>query len=222
MRSLSPTDAERLRLAFQRCRDMEGTLNQQLQAYADAGREIFPAYGEAVDRLVARLNQNGGGENAPHPGEAMPDFVLPNENGRLVMETDVTTGRPELPTPPGDYHIFYKQSPYEMISPWPPWSPYYYNPAWVQYVLEFLQGGYFLHDAPWRTWLLLAGRGLTHREDVGRGQLGALVRDGGAGHVLGCCGADYRRRRADLLYWRKRDPGAGRAGRHRPERLQRE
>ena len=84
MRSLSPTDAERLRLAFQRCRDMEGTLNQQLQAYADAGREIFPAYGEAVDRLVARLNQNGGGENAPHPGEAMPDFVLPNENGRLV------------------------------------------------------------------------------------------------------------------------------------------
>ena len=84
MTSLSPADAERLRLAFQRCRDMEGTLNQQLRAYADAGREIFPAYGEAVDRLVARLNENGGGENAPRPGEVMPNFMLPDEQGRLV------------------------------------------------------------------------------------------------------------------------------------------
>lgn len=84
MTSLSTTDAERLKLAFQRCRDMEGTLNEQLRAYADAGRDIFPAYGEAVDRLVARLGENGGGENAPHPGEEMPPFLLPDENGRLV------------------------------------------------------------------------------------------------------------------------------------------
>ncbi len=84
MTSLSPADAERLKLAFQRCRDMEGTLNEQLRAYADAGREIFPAYGAAVDRLVARLNQNGGGENAPRPGDAMPPFMLPDEQGRLV------------------------------------------------------------------------------------------------------------------------------------------
>ena len=55
MTSLSPANAERLKLAFQECRDMEGTLNEQLQAYAAAGREYFPAYGEAVDRLVARI-----------------------------------------------------------------------------------------------------------------------------------------------------------------------
>jgi peroxiredoxin len=84
MTLLSPADAERLRLAFQRCREMEGTLNEQLQAYAAAGREIFPAYGEAVDRLVIRVNENGGGENAPRPGEPLPPFVLPDENGRLV------------------------------------------------------------------------------------------------------------------------------------------
>jgi peroxiredoxin len=84
MTSLSPADAERLKLAFQRCRDMEGTLNEQLRAYAQAGREIFPAYGEAVDRLVVRLNENGGGENAPRPGEAMPPFMLPDDTGRLV------------------------------------------------------------------------------------------------------------------------------------------
>jgi peroxiredoxin len=82
--TLSPAHAERLKEAFQQCRDMEGTLREQLEAYAAAGREIFPAYGEAVDRLVARLNENGGGENAPRPGEVMPPFLLPDETGRLV------------------------------------------------------------------------------------------------------------------------------------------
>jgi peroxiredoxin len=84
MTSLSPADAERLKLAFQRCREMDGTLSEQLQAYAAAGREIFPAYGEAVDRLVVRINENGGGGNAPRPGEPMPPFILPDESGRLV------------------------------------------------------------------------------------------------------------------------------------------
>ncbi|MGX4773116.1 peroxiredoxin-like family protein [Bradyrhizobium guangdongense] len=84
MTSLSPGDAERLRAAFQRCRDMDGTLNEQLRAYADASREVFPAYGEAVDRLVARLGGNGGGETAPRPGDPMPPFMLPDESGRLV------------------------------------------------------------------------------------------------------------------------------------------
>ena len=84
MTQLSPANAERLRLAFERCRDMEGTLSEQLQTYASAGRDIFPAYSEAVDRLVVRLKENGGGENAPRPGEIMPPFMLPDETGRLV------------------------------------------------------------------------------------------------------------------------------------------
>lgn len=84
MPSLSPADAEQLRLAFQRCRDMDGTLNEQLRAYADASRAVFPAYGEAVDRLVARLGGNGGGDTAPRPGDPMPPFMLPDEGGRLV------------------------------------------------------------------------------------------------------------------------------------------
>jgi len=82
--TLSPANAERLKQAFLQCRDMEGSLREQLEAYAAAGREIFPAYGEAVDRLVARLNENGGGENAPRPGEVMPPFLLPDSGGRLV------------------------------------------------------------------------------------------------------------------------------------------
>ncbi len=89
MTSLSPDNAERLKLAFQACRDMEGTLNEQLEAYAAAGREFFPAYGEAVDRLVARIHENGGGENAPRPGNAMPPFILPDVTGRLVSLTSL-------------------------------------------------------------------------------------------------------------------------------------
>jgi peroxiredoxin len=84
MTQLSPANAERLKLAFQRCRDMEGTLSDRLEAYAAAGRDIFPAYSEAVDRLVVRLKENGGGENAPRPGEIMPPFMLPDESGWLV------------------------------------------------------------------------------------------------------------------------------------------
>jgi peroxiredoxin len=82
--TLSSVNAERLKQAFEQCRELEGSLRDRLEAYAAAGREIFPAYGEAVDRLVGRLNENGGGENAPRPGEVMPPFLLPDETGRLV------------------------------------------------------------------------------------------------------------------------------------------
>jgi peroxiredoxin len=84
MNALSPADAERLRQALLRCQEMEGTLGEQLDAYALAGREIFPAYSLAVDRLAERIRENGGGESAPRPGETMPPFVLPDEAGRLV------------------------------------------------------------------------------------------------------------------------------------------
>lgn len=71
---------------------------------------------------------------------------------QLFLETDVTTGRPELPTPPGHYTIFDKRSPYKFVSPWPYGSPYWYPDAWVNWAMEFIQGGYYLHDAPWRSW----------------------------------------------------------------------
>ncbi len=94
MTSLSPADAERLKLAFQRCRDMDGTLNEQLRAYANASRDVFPAYGEAVDRLVTRLNGGGGGDTAPRPGDAMPSFMLPDESGRLVALSSLLESGP--------------------------------------------------------------------------------------------------------------------------------
>ena len=67
-------------------------------------------------------------------------------------------------------------------------------------------------DPEWRTWLLLAGRGLRRREDMGRCQLGPVPGDGAAGHVLGGRRPDDRRRRADLL------PRASRASCRWPSR----
>lgn len=57
MTSLSPADAERLTLAFQKCRDMPGTLREQLDAYAAAGREIFPAYAEATKMAAQKMRR---------------------------------------------------------------------------------------------------------------------------------------------------------------------
>jgi len=76
--------AQRLQQAFEACRDMDGTLKERLKAYAKISHQVLPEYGEAVDRLVARIHENAGGENSPRPGEPMPPFVLPDETGTLV------------------------------------------------------------------------------------------------------------------------------------------
>lgn len=69
---------------------------------------------------------------------------------KLALQTYVTTGNPALPTPTGQFQVLGRYHPYEFISPWPPGSQYYYAPSWVNWALLFRQGGYFLHDAPWR------------------------------------------------------------------------
>jgi lipoprotein-anchoring transpeptidase ErfK/SrfK len=74
------------------------------------------------------------------------------QDGTSVLTTYVATGRPQLPTPPGVYHIFARYAPYKMISPWPTSSPYWYPPSWTNWAMEFAGGGYFIHDAPWRSW----------------------------------------------------------------------
>jgi peroxiredoxin len=76
--------SEQLDEAFVQCRDMDASLAERLQAFADAVRRLGPHFQEAVDGLVARLRQHDVGENAPKPGEAMPNFVLPDETGQLV------------------------------------------------------------------------------------------------------------------------------------------
>lgn len=75
---------EALEEAFRQCRDMEASLGERLDSLAQAVRTLSPPFGDAVDRLVTRLQQSGAGQNAPQVGEPMPPFHLPDEAGRVV------------------------------------------------------------------------------------------------------------------------------------------
>jgi peroxiredoxin len=76
--------AEALEEAFVQCRDMDASLAERLQAFADAVTRLGPSFQDAVDRLVTRLKEHEVGETAPKPGEPMPFFILPDETGHLV------------------------------------------------------------------------------------------------------------------------------------------
>lgn len=81
--------SELLDEAYVECRDMDASLAERLQAFADTVRRYVPQFQDAVDRLVARLKNFDVGENAPKPGETMPPFVLPDEGGQLVSLKDL-------------------------------------------------------------------------------------------------------------------------------------
>jgi peroxiredoxin len=48
-----------------------------------------PEFAAAVDQLIDRLRRAGAGDSAPKPGEPMPGFVLPDENGDRVSLDDL-------------------------------------------------------------------------------------------------------------------------------------
>ena len=68
--------SEALEEAFIQSRDMDASLAERLQAFADAVRRLGPHFQDAVDRLVSPApNEHDVGESAPRPGEPMPSFV---------------------------------------------------------------------------------------------------------------------------------------------------
>jgi peroxiredoxin len=75
------------------CRDMDASVNERLSCYAEAVRRFAPPFAAAVDRMVDRLKTAGAGEAAPQPGDPMPPFVLPDEDGHIVsLEALLKTG----------------------------------------------------------------------------------------------------------------------------------
>jgi peroxiredoxin len=72
------------RTLFEECRDMDASLNERLHAFSEGARKMNAAFAEAVDRLILRLKQSGAGEAAPHRGDLMPPFMLPDDQGHLV------------------------------------------------------------------------------------------------------------------------------------------
>src|SRR5215831_19253779 len=86
--------AEALEEAFQHCRDMDASLSERLDSLAQAVRRLSPPFADAVDRLVARLQQCGAGESAPHVGEPLPPFQLPDEAGHVVSLDELLSKGP--------------------------------------------------------------------------------------------------------------------------------
>src|SRR5579883_2607276 len=78
--------------------------------------------------------------------------MIAYQGDKVFVDTLVTTGGPELPTPTGTFHILGKYSPFTFKSPWPKSSPYWYPDSPTRYAMLFDNDGYFIHDAPWRSW----------------------------------------------------------------------
>lgn len=121
------------------------------------------------------------------------------QNGALVFTFTVETGRPELPTPTGIYHIFLKNCSdlrwtnnyaptashnvncaehngdgHQAVftSPWPVGSPNWYAPTHINYALEFKEGGFYLHDAWWHV-LFGPGGNVPHQLPDGSWETGS-------------------------------------------------
>lgn len=72
------------------------------------------------------------------------------DHGKLVHANLVTTGSPDLPSPPGIHCIFSQQYHIIFKSPFPKGSPHYYKDTPVNYAMLYSNYGYFLHDGWWR------------------------------------------------------------------------
>lgn len=121
------------------------------------------------------------------------------QDGALAFTFTVETGRPELPTPAGVYHIFLKTCSdlrwtsnsgptashnvncpqhngdgYQAMftSPWPKSSPNWYAPTHINYALEFREGGFYLHDAWWHA-LFGPGANVPHQLPNGTWETGS-------------------------------------------------
>ena len=86
--------ADIIETSTEKCRNMDAPLSRRLQAFAEDVREVSPGFADTVDRMVARLEASGVGQSAPTPGEAMPDFLLPDQDGNLIGLTDLLGGGP--------------------------------------------------------------------------------------------------------------------------------
>lgn len=59
-------------------------LRERLQMVAMEVRERSPMFADAVDTFVDRLARAEAGAQAPQLGERLPNFILPDQSGRLV------------------------------------------------------------------------------------------------------------------------------------------
>lgn len=69
-------------------------LSERLETIVRAMREGNPEGMAVVDRFVARLEAAQAGAGAPGLGDALPPFVMPDHEGRLVSLDELIGGQP--------------------------------------------------------------------------------------------------------------------------------
>lgn len=79
---------------LQRARRHRGPLSERLGIVQAACRQFTPAYDAELDRFVARLRGAGAGSAAPGLGMALPNFLLPDQEGRLRRLDRLREGGP--------------------------------------------------------------------------------------------------------------------------------
>jgi peroxiredoxin len=70
--------------AFRDARDQDSPLGHRLGLVAERIRAILPDACDVVDGFVRRLEDAKAGQQAPQIGTQMPNFILPDDEGRLV------------------------------------------------------------------------------------------------------------------------------------------
>jgi peroxiredoxin len=86
--------ASALAQAFKAAIDLDAPIAERLATYAAVQRQQVTPYAEAIDRLVARLEAVSAGDQSPPVGELMPEFLLPDEQGRLTGLSDLLRNGP--------------------------------------------------------------------------------------------------------------------------------
>lgn len=87
-----------LERATERAVAINAPLRERLKIIADEVRRLSAVFADAVDVFVGRLQDAEAGGGAPAIGDALPDFVLPDQNGRLVSLTKLLEGGPVVVT----------------------------------------------------------------------------------------------------------------------------
>jgi peroxiredoxin len=85
---------EQLEACTDRCLNMDAPLAERLSTFADEVRRLSPEFADVVERMIERLRATGVGESSPKPGDEMPEFVLPDQSGRLISLSELIAQGP--------------------------------------------------------------------------------------------------------------------------------
>lgn len=73
-----------LERATRRAIALDAPLGERLKIIADEVRSLSDVFADAVEAFVVRLRAAEAGALAPQIGDTFPEFLLPDQNGRLI------------------------------------------------------------------------------------------------------------------------------------------